>query len=91
MRAVQSSPESLADHPGDRHVGFVRPDETHRLARNRHPHLDLGANRDELDERAERIHQERVSLVLAVEADLASDEAGGDADANAVGHGRIEA
>ncbi len=87
MRAVQSSPDFCPTMCGLR----AGTDETHRLARNRHPHLDLRADRDELDEGTERVHQERVPFVLAVEADLASQQAGGDSDAKTVGHGRPEA
>ena len=58
------------------------------LTRNAHPHLDLGADRYPLDQRSQLVGEERVALVLPVEANLGPEQASRDADADA-GQGSI--
>ena len=56
--------------------------EPQRLARRAHADLDLRAHPDPLHERSERIGEEAIALVAAVEAHLVAEQACGDADAD---------
>ena len=55
-------------------------DQPERVARNGEPDLDLGADRDPLDEWPQCVRQERVLLVATVVTDLRPEQAGGDAE-----------
>jgi hypothetical protein len=55
------------------------------LAWDGHAAFDFGTHRHEFDERAEDIIDEVISLVTAVESDLLTEQAGGNADADVVG------
>jgi hypothetical protein len=58
--------------------GYTSPiavaDQPQRFAWNAKPNLDFRANRNELDEAAQRVNQEIAALVTAVEADLVAKE-----------------
>ena len=101
IRPVGAAPRSDHPHrhrlPGRRRaIGIAH--QVHGLARRSHPDLDLRAHRHPLHIPAERLGEEAVALVAAVEADLLAEQAGRDADADGSarigrghGHGTIVA
>ena len=60
----------------------VRANEAERLARGSHADFDFRADRNPLDVWTEDLRKERVALVPAIESNLLSEEAGGNADSD---------
>jgi len=67
----------VRDHP---RRAALPADQPQALARDGEADIDLGADRDELDEAAERAGQEIAALVAAVEAHLLPQQTGGNAN-----------